>query len=208
MPVVADHGGSAQHLARVSKRSLTGRSSECAGTWLLVGERQRGAPPSSFVGLRRQPVAQFDLRIPPLALVSAVAVAIALVSVYVPLLRIPVPGHKYAAAALLLIGLMVALVGVFQFRRARTTVNPMSPHKASALVSSGLFRWSRNPMYLGMAVALLGLAAWASSLAGYLLVLAFCWYLTLFQIIPEERALLATFGPEFAQYMAEVRRWV
>jgi protein-S-isoprenylcysteine O-methyltransferase Ste14 len=153
-------------------------------------------------------VARLELRIPPLALVSAAAVAIALVSVYVPLLRIPVPGHKYAAAALLFVGLMVALVGVVQFRRARTTVDPMSPHKASALVSSGLFRWSRNPMYLGMAVALLGLAAWASSLAGYLLVLAFCWYLTLFQIIPEERALLATFGPQFAQYMAEVRRWV
>ena len=63
-------------------------------------------------------------------------------------------------------------------------------------------------MYLGMAVVLLGLAAWASALAGYFLVAAFCWYLTLFQIIPEETALLATFGPEFAQYMAKVRRWV
>jgi len=62
-------------------------------------------------------------------------------------------------------------------------------------------------MYLGMALALLGLAAWLSELAGYLLVLGFCWYLTIFQIIPEERALLATFGPEFARYMATVRRW-
>ena len=53
-----------------------------------------------------------------------------------------------------------------------------------------------------------GLAVWASALAAYLLVVAFCWYLTLFQIIPEEKALLAAFGPEFAQYMAKVRRWV
>lgn len=63
-------------------------------------------------------------------------------------------------------------------------------------------------MYLGMALALLGAAAWGSTLAGYLLVLAFCGYLTRFQIIPEERALLAAFGQDFAQYMARVRRWV
>jgi len=142
-----------------------------------------------------------------LVLVGAFAGAIVLASVYVPLIRIPIPGHKYAAAALVSVGLAVAAVGVLQFRQARTTVNPMSPQKASAVVSSGLYRWSRNPMYLGMALALLGLAAWLSELAGYLLVLGFCWYLTIFQIIPEERALLATFGPEFARYMATVRRW-
>jgi protein-S-isoprenylcysteine O-methyltransferase Ste14 len=84
----------------------------------------------------------------------------------------------------------------------------MSPAKTSALVSSGIYRWSRNPMYLGMALLLLGVAAWGSTLAGYLLVFVFCWFLTRFQIIPEERALLAAFGQEFAQYMARVRRWI
>jgi len=149
-----------------------------------------------------------DLRIPPLMLVAVFVVGIALVTVYVPLVAITFPGHKYAAAALVLAGLLLALVGVLQFRRARTTVNPMSPAKASALVSSGIYRRSRNPMYLGMALLLLGVAAWGSTLAGYLLVLAFCWFLTRFQIIPEERALLAAFGQEFAQYMARVRRWI
>jgi protein-S-isoprenylcysteine O-methyltransferase Ste14 len=153
-------------------------------------------------------VPQLALRVPPLALVVAFAVAIALVTVYLPLVRIPLPGHKYASAALIFAGLLVALVGVIQFRRARTTVNPMSPSKASAVVSSGIYRWSRNPMYLGMALALLGLAAWGSTLAGYLLVPGFCWYLTRFQIIPEEEALLAIFRQEFAQYMARVRRWI
>ncbi len=151
---------------------------------------------------------QLELRIPPLAVVAAFAVAIWLVTVYVPLVRIPLPGHKYAALALVLVGLLLALVGVLQFRRARTTVNPMSPDKASAVVSSGLYRWSRNPMYLGMALLLLGVAAWGSTLAGYLLIPGFCWYLTRFQIIPEEKALLATFGQEFARYMARVRRWI
>jgi protein-S-isoprenylcysteine O-methyltransferase Ste14 len=153
-------------------------------------------------------VFQLELRIPPLALVAMFVVGIAMVTVYVPLVAVPLPGHKFAAAALALAGLLLALVGVLQFRRARTTVNPMSPAKASALVSSGIYRWSRNPMYLGMALLLLGVAAWGSTLAGYLLVLAFCWFLTRFQIIPEERVLLAAFGQEFAQYMAKVRRWI
>jgi len=78
-----------------------------------------------------------DLRIPPLVLVAVFVVGIALVTVYVPLVAITFPGHKYAAAALVLAGLVLALVGVLQFRRARTTVNPMFPAKASALVSPG-----------------------------------------------------------------------
>lgn len=151
---------------------------------------------------------QLELRIPPLVLVAVFAVGIALATVYVPLVAVPIPGHKYAAAALVLAGLLLALIGVLQFRRARTTVNPMSPAKTSALVSSGIYRWSRNPMYLGMVLLLLGVAAWGSTLAGYLLVLAFCWFLTRFQILPEERALLAAFGQEFAQYMVRVRRWI
>jgi protein-S-isoprenylcysteine O-methyltransferase Ste14 len=151
---------------------------------------------------------RLELRIPPLALAAVFAVAIPTASVYVPLLRISMPGHKHAAAVLVFAGALVAAAGVLQFRRARTTVSPLSPHKTSTVISSGLYRWSRNPMYLGMALALLGLAAWASALAGYLLVLAFCWYLTRFQIIPEEKALLAAFGAEFTQYLAKVRRWI
>jgi hypothetical protein len=71
---------------------------------------------------------------------------------------------------LVLAGLGVALAGVLAFRRARTTVNPMAPQRATAVVRTGLYRLSRNPMYLGLALALLGLAAWGSSLTGYALV--------------------------------------
>lgn len=112
-----------------------------------------------------------ELRVPPLALVALFVVGIVLVTVYVPLVVVPFPGHKYAAAALISAGLLLALVGVLQFRRVRTTVNPMSPARASALVTSGIYRWSRNPMYFGMALLLLGIATWGTTLAGYLLVL-------------------------------------
>ena len=125
-----------------------------------------------------------------------------------PLANAPFPGHRVAAIALLLVGVAVATTGVVQFRHARTTVNPMVPSRASAIVASGVFGLSRNPMYLGMAMTLLGLSAWRSTLPGYALVPLFCFYMTKFQIKPEERALLASFGEEFAAYMAKVRRWL
>jgi protein-S-isoprenylcysteine O-methyltransferase Ste14 len=149
-----------------------------------------------------------SLRIPPLAVVAAFAAAIVLAGIHVPLARISVPGHAYLAVSLAVLGFLIALLGVIQFRRAGTTVNPMAPHKASAVVSSGIYRVSRNPMYLGFALALLGVAAWTCALTGYCLVLGFCWYLTRFQIIPEEQALLAAFGDEFTRYKASVRRWL
>jgi protein-S-isoprenylcysteine O-methyltransferase Ste14 len=151
---------------------------------------------------------RMELRIPPLALAMAFAGAIALASAYAPLLRLPFPGHRFAAASLAIAGFAIALAGVVQFRQARTTVNPTSPERTSAVVTSGLYRWSRNPMYLGMTLILLGIAVWASTLAGLLLVAVFCACLTRFQIVPEERALLAAFGPEFERYAATVRRWI
>ena len=87
-------------------------------------------------------------------------------------------------------------------------LSPMAPSRASSIVATGLFAWSRNPMYLGMAVALLGLSAWFGTVLGYALVPLFCVYITEFQIKPEERALMASFGAEYEAYMAKVRRWV
>jgi protein-S-isoprenylcysteine O-methyltransferase Ste14 len=151
---------------------------------------------------------RLELRIPPLALVAVFAAAMVAASVWMPLVRVPVPGHRVIALLLVVAGLGVALAGVVAFRRARTTVNPMAPQRSTTVVCTGIYRLSRNPMYLGMALALLGVAAWGSSLAGYVLVPAFCAYLTRFQIVPEERALLERFGPEFADYMGRARRWI
>ena len=149
-----------------------------------------------------------ELKIPPLALCAAFAVAIAASAHLAPAANLPVRGHRAIAVAVMLIGIAVAAAGVIEFRRAKTTVNPLVPANASTVVASGIYRFSRNPMYLGMAVALFGVAAWYSTLIGYGLIPVFCTYMTQFQIKPEERALLATFGEGFASYMAKVRRWV
>jgi protein-S-isoprenylcysteine O-methyltransferase Ste14 len=149
-----------------------------------------------------------ELKVPPLALCAAFALAIVALGHFAPFANMPFPGHRIAAAVLLLSGIGVAAVGVVQFRLAQTTVNPVVPDRASSMVTTGVFALSRNPMYLGMALALLGLAAWRSTLPGYVLVPLFGVYMNEFQIKPEERALLARFSEEFSAYMSKVRRWV
>lgn len=105
-------------------------------------------------------------------------------------------------------GLLFVLAGGISFRCARTTVNPLKPEAASALVTSGIYRYTRNPMYVGFALWLL---AWGLYLASPLVlpgVLGFVLYMNRLQIAPEERALEQLFGADFADYRQRVRRWL
>lgn len=105
-------------------------------------------------------------------------------------------------------GLLFVLAGGISFRRARTTVNPLKPEAASTLVTSGIYRYTRNPMYVGFALWLL---AWGLHLASPLVllgVLGFVLYMNRLQIAPEERALGRLFGADFAAYRQRVRRWL
>ena len=110
--------------------------------------------------------------------------------------------------ALVVAGAGIAIAGVVSFRRAKTTVNPLQPEKASSLVSSGLFQVTRNPMYLGMATALLGWAAYLASWPALLGVALFVLYINRFQIAPEERVMASLFGADYAAYKEKVRRWI
>ena len=112
-----------------------------------------------------------------------------------------------AVASVVLVGISFCVSGVIGFRRARTTVNPLQPHKASALVTSGVYRISRNPMYVGFAFLLLGWAVALGEPLAFLGVPAFVLFITRFQILPEERALTTLFGVEFERYCTTVRRW-
>jgi protein-S-isoprenylcysteine O-methyltransferase Ste14 len=123
--------------------------------------------------------------------------------------RLPAGGtaRGVVASLLLLAGIAVAIAGVLHFRRARTTVNPLRPEQATAMVTTGVYRWSRNPMYLGMLLVLAAWAAWLGSLLALAGLPLFVAYMARFQIVPEERALAARFPEEFARYAASVRRW-
>ncbi|MDP3814859.1 isoprenylcysteine carboxylmethyltransferase family protein [Pseudomonas sp.] len=127
---------------------------------------------------------------------------------YVPGIDAALSTRVVAALLAFCVGAFFCLAGVVSFRRAKTTVNPLKPETASALVSSGIYGYSRNPMYVGFAMFLM---AWACYLASPLLllgVLGFVLYINRFQIAAEERALTALFGADFVAYQTKVRRWL
>ena len=108
----------------------------------------------------------------------------------------------------MLVGLMVAGVGVVSFRMASTTMDPLDPGRASSLVTGSIYRFTRNPMYLGIALVLTGWGVMLANMASISIVIPFSLYMTMFQIIPEERGLQELFGESFAAYRANTRRWL
>jgi len=153
-------------------------------------------------------IAERKLRVPPVALFVVVALLMWAVASWLPSWQIALPGRTLVAVLLLLAAGAIGIAGVRAFQRARTTVNPLRPEKASALVTSGIYRRTRNPMYVALAIALLGWAIWLGHPLALLGVAAFVAWINRFQIAPEERALRALFGTEFERYCSEVRRWL
>ena len=149
-----------------------------------------------------------DNRIPPPLVATLFGLLMGFAARYLPgALELAIEWRIGLALLVSLAGLGICLAGVLSFRRARTTVNPLKPQAASALVRSGVYRYTRNPMYLGFATVLIAWSiflAWPPALLG---VLGFVLYMNLFQIGPEERALASLFGEAFAQYCRQVRRW-
>jgi protein-S-isoprenylcysteine O-methyltransferase Ste14 len=149
-----------------------------------------------------------ELKVPPPVVWLVFAAAMLGVTHMAPTLTFPIPGRVTVALLVSALGAAMGVAGVIAFRSKRTTVNPLTPSASSALVSGGIYRFSRNPMYLGLLLVLAGWALYLSNVAAAMLLPVFSAYMTRYQIKPEERALSAKFGPEFAQYMAQVRRWI
>lgn len=189
-----------------------------AGLILVRGSSQAAQPLSAAVSTRSgrdadsgtlgSIIQALELKVPPVPLTAIFAGAMYGLSLLSPLADFTLAGSDLAALVLLLLGAAIALAGVMVFRASKTTVNPLTPGASTTVVSTGVYRFSRNPMYLGF---LLVLAAWAVYLSNALAVMllpAFVVYVSQFQIKPEERALLARFGARFSEYMVTVRRWV
>lgn len=149
-----------------------------------------------------------ELKIPPAVLGAVVVFLMWVASRWGEAFDVAIPGRVSIAACLALLGAVIAISGIISFRRARTTVNPTTPGAASSLVVSGIYRFTRNPMYLGFASVLLAVAVFLSNALAVLLIPMFVAYLNRFQICPEERALGSRFPEEFAAYKARVRRWL
>ena len=149
-----------------------------------------------------------EKRIPPVALVLIVGLLMWLIAEAGPRIEVGETLRLAIAISLFLLGVLFALAGVLAFRSSKTTVDPRTPEATSALVSSGVYRYSRNPMYVGFALWLLAWGVFLASAWALIGVIVFVMYMNRFQIAPEERALREIFGDEFRDYEQRVRRWL
>jgi protein-S-isoprenylcysteine O-methyltransferase Ste14 len=149
-----------------------------------------------------------ELRLPPPVVMAAVALLMWLAARALPAFDFSLPARGALAAVLAVLGLLIAGVAFVQFRRAGTTVNPTRPHESALLVVHGIYRLSRNPMYLGDLLILAAWAVWLASGPAFLGLPLFVAYLNHFQIVPEERMLEARFGAAYAAYRRAARRWL
>lgn len=149
-----------------------------------------------------------ELKVPPPIVALVLALAMWMVSRLTPTFEVAASLRISLAVAIALVGAAFSAAGVAAFHQARTTLNPMKPETASSLVTTGIYRITRNPMYVGLLFVLVAWTAFLSApwtLAGPIVFVA---YMTRFQIAPEERALAAAFGDVYASYKARVRRWL
>ena len=116
--------------------------------------------------------------------------------------------NNIISLSLMILGLTIFVSAVKSFRIQKTTVNPLDPKQASSLVTSGIFKFSRNPMYLGMLIILLSIAFKFNLIGGMITSVIFYIFITKFQIIPEEAAMNELFGNEFIDYCKKTRRWI
>lgn len=149
-----------------------------------------------------------ELKVPPVPLAIAFAGAMLGAAFLFPAATFTVAGRVGIAVALAVGSVSLVLSGVAAFRKHKTTLNPLKPSASSTVVSSGIYRHTRNPMYLGLLIVLVAWAVYLSNAIAALFLPAFVVYMNRFQIEPEERALRSKFGSAFERYAAAVRRWV
>lgn len=153
-------------------------------------------------------MAGLELKIPPpLVAILCAAGMWALAQITEP--YVIQPALKWTIVSVFIfIGAAFDIAGLLEFRRSKTTINPLHPEKSSTLVSGGVYQITRNPMYVGMACFLMAWTAHLENSAALLGVAAFMLYITRFQIKPEEKILAQLFGDVFADYQKRVRRWL
>ena len=149
-----------------------------------------------------------ELRIPPVIQVIIIGVAMWGLSSFFPTFNASSNATTAVGAIFILIGIALAALGVLEFRKANTTVDPRFPEKSSQLVEIGVYRISRNPMYLGFLLILSGWVFYLMNYMAFVLLPAFVLFMNSYQIKPEEKYMMQKFSKEFKAYAARVRRWI
>lgn len=149
-----------------------------------------------------------ELAIPPPIIMLATALIMWFLSVFLPGSTLPGFGGLLGAIIIGAIGVGISMAGIVAFHRAQTTPDPRRPDAATTLVTSGVYRISRNPMYLGIQLVLIAWAIFLGNVAALLFAFVFALYIQRFQIKLEEHFLQEKFGAEFTAYRAKVRAWI
>ncbi|WP_318437950.1 methyltransferase family protein [Photobacterium leiognathi] len=148
-----------------------------------------------------------SLRVPPPILLLLSILGMYLLSRFYPVMTFDFDGKSLLISMLCFIGVIPGFTAIIAFAKANTTIDPRYPQKTSRLVTTGIYRFTRNPMYLGLVFFLFAAAFYFSALSCFVVVPVFMWVMNNFQIEPEEAVLLAMFGEDYQYYCQTVRRW-
>ncbi|HHX8465735.1 TPA: methyltransferase family protein [Vibrio diabolicus] len=151
---------------------------------------------------------KLELKVPPVAVFLLAILLMYGLTVLVPSLNISVPFVEVVVGGLTLLSGYMGIAGVYEFHKVKTTVNPVKPDTASSVVRTGVFSFSRNPMYMALLLLIIAIGLWWQHLSVVLCSVVFVSYMNRFQIKPEERVLERLFGEEYVDYKNHVRRWI
>lgn len=151
---------------------------------------------------------KLELLVPPPVIAAVLAGLMWLIVPRVPMISQLPDHHLVLCGIAALAGIVSALAGVIVVMMNKTTINPHAPQKTSRLVTSGVYRYTRNPMYVGIMLVLASWALYLSHILPLLLLPVFLFYMNRFQVIPEEQILEQHFGDEYVNYKHRVRRWL
>ena len=151
---------------------------------------------------------KLELKVPPVAVFLLVILLMYGMTVLVPSLNISVPFVEVVVGGLTLLSGYMGIAGVYEFHKVKTTVNPVKPDTASSVVRTGVFSFSRNPMYMALLLLIIAIGLWWQHLSVVLCGVVFVSYMNRFQIKPEERVLERLCGEEYVDYKNHVRRWI
>ncbi|UYI48321.1 isoprenylcysteine carboxylmethyltransferase family protein [Vibrio natriegens] len=151
---------------------------------------------------------KLELRVPPVAVFLLVVLLMYWLKGLTPTFMITVPFVEFVVAALTLLSGFIGIAGVYEFRKAKTTVNPVKPESASSVVNTGVFAYTRNPMYVALLLLIIALGLWWQHLSVTPCGALFISYMNRYQIKPEEHVLERLFGEDYLKYKNRVRRWI
>lgn len=158
--------------------------------------------------LKEPDMSRLETRVPPPVLALIIAIVIWGLSRIVPDPALPAAVSAWASAGLFLLAVVFGFPAIAAFVRAGTTIDPVRIDRASVLVTGGLYRITRNPMYVGLTLLLAAWAAFLGPLGGFAGVIGFALWIDRLQIRAEERLLTTKFGADYAAYRSRVRRWL